>query len=178
MEWKRMIVRSVIITGLTFTGHWNVDTEKAKVSFGIKGPFGTVHGDFTGLKATIDFDEKNPGDGSIAASIDPKTVSTGIGLRNRHLRNEEQYFNTDKYPVISFHSKKIEKTGSGYKAVGELTMKAVTKSVEIPFTFTPSEGGGLFKGHFTIKRVDFNLGKPGGSIGEDVTIDLEVPVKK
>jgi polyisoprenoid-binding protein YceI len=155
-----------------------VDTANAKVSFGIKGPFGTVHGDFTGLKATIDFDEKSPGSGSIAASIDPKMVSTGIGLRNRHLRNEEQFFNTDKYPEISFRSKKIEKTGDGYKAAGELTMKGVTKPVEIPFTFTPTEGGGLFKGHFTIKRLDFNLGKPGGSIGEDVTIDLEVPVKK
>ena len=178
MQLKQIIVRSVIIAGLTFAGHWNVDTTNAKVSFSIKGPFGTVHGDFTGLKATIDFDEKNPAGGSITASIDPKTVSTGIGLRNKHLRNEEQYFNTDKYPEIAFHSKKMEKTGTGYKVVGELTMKGVTKPVEIPFTFTPNDGGGLFKGQFTIKRVDFNIGKPGGSIGEDVTINLEIPVKK
>lgn len=178
MEWKQWITRSVIIVGLSFAGRWNVDSEKAKVSFGIKGPFGTVHGDFTGLKATIDFDEKNPGGGSVTATIDAKTVNTGIGLRNRHLRTEEQFFNTDKYPEISFRSKKIEKAGEGFKAEGELTLKGVTKPVEIPFTFTPAEGGGLFKGHFVIKRLDFNVGKPGGSIGEDVTIDLEIPVKK
>jgi polyisoprenoid-binding protein YceI len=177
MQLKQIIARSVIIAGLSFAGKWNVDQSNAKVNFSIKGPFGTVHGDFTGLKATIDFDEKNPAAGSIAASIDPKTVSTGIGLRNKHLRSEDQFFNTDKYPEIAYHSKKIEKTAAGYKAVGELTMKGVTKPVAIPFTFTRTEGGGLFKGEFTIKRADFNLGKPGGSIGDDVTIGLEVPVK-
>src|SRR5882757_2320806 len=100
MQVQQLIARSVIIAGLVFAGNWTVDTANAKVSFSIKGPFGTVHGDFTGLKATIDFDEKNPAGGSITANIDPKTVSTGIGLRNRHLRNEEEYFNTDKYPEI------------------------------------------------------------------------------
>jgi polyisoprenoid-binding protein YceI len=175
---NQAIARSVVIAGLIFAGSWNVDTVNAKVGFSVKGPFGTVHGNFTGLKATIDFDEKNPGAGSIAASVDAKTVSTGVGMRNKHLRSEDQFFNTDKYPEISFHSKKIEKTATGYEAAGELTMKGVTKPVEIPFTFSNKEGAGLFKGQFTIKRADFSLGKPGGSIGEEVTIDLEVPVKK
>jgi polyisoprenoid-binding protein YceI len=168
----------MLIGAFIFAGNWTVDTANAKVMFAIKGPFGTVHGDFSGLKATIDFDEKNPGSGSISASIDPKTIATGIGLRNKHLRSEEQFFNTDKYPEIAYHSKKIEKTGNGYKAIGELTIKGVTRPVEIPFTFTPRDGGGLFKGQFVIKREDFNIGKQGGSIGDEVTVDLEVPVKK
>ena len=173
-----MIAVPMLIGALTFAGGWTVDTANAKVTFAIKGPFGTVHGDFTGLKATIEFDEKNPGSGSISASIDPKTVSTGIGLRNKHLRSEEQFFNTDKYPEIAYRSKKIEKTGTGYKAIGELTIKGVTKPVDIAFTFTLKDGGGLFKGQFVIKREDFNIGKEGGSIGSEVTVDLEVPVKK
>ena len=160
-------------------GNWNTDAAKAKVAFSVKGPLGTVHGEFTGLKATIQFDPKNPAAGSISASIDPKTVSTGIGLRNHHLRNEEQYLNTDKYPSISFHSKKIEKTGSGYTASGDLTLKGVNKPVQIPFTFSPSGNSGVFKGQFVIKRADFNIGgKPGGSVGDDITISLEIPVSQ
>jgi hypothetical protein len=50
--------------------------------------------------------------------------------------------------------------------------------VEIPFTFTPNGGGGEFKGQFTIKREDYNIGKTGGSIGDMISITLEVPVKK
>jgi polyisoprenoid-binding protein YceI len=159
-------------------GNWKADASRAKVAFSVKGPLGTVHGTFTGLKATIQFDVKNPGAASISASIDAKTVSTGIGMRNHHLQSEEQFLNTDKYPLISFHSRKIEKTGSGYTASGDLTIKGVTKPVQIPFTFTPGGNSGVFKGQFGIKREDFNIGKPGGSTGDDVTISLEVPVSQ
>lgn len=157
-------------------GTWTIDASKAKVEFSVKGIFGTVHGSFTGLKATIRFDEKDPRAGSIMASVDAKTVNTGIGLRNRHLRTEEQFFDTDKYPTIGFKSRTIEKTGSGYTANGELTIKDVTRPVKLPFTFAANGNSGVFKGQFVIKREDFHLGKPGGSIGDDVTIDLEVPV--
>jgi polyisoprenoid-binding protein YceI len=159
-------------------GNWKPDASKAKVAFSVKGPLGTVHGEFTGLKATIQFDVKNPGAGSISASIDANTVTTGIGMRNHHLKSEEQFLNTDKYPEISFHSKKIEKTGSGYTASGDLTIKGVSKPVQIPFTFTPDGNSGVFKGQFVIKREEFNIGKPGGSTGDDVTISLEVPVSQ
>jgi polyisoprenoid-binding protein YceI len=174
-----MILLPLLLLIGTESGTWKADPSKAKVEFSIKGPLGTVHGDFTGLKATIQFDPKNPAAGSISASIDPKTVSTGIGLRNHHLRSEEQYLNTDKYPLISFHSKKIEKTGSGYTASGDLTLKGVSKPVQIPFSFSPSGNSGVFKGQFVIKRGDFNIGgKPGGSVGDDITISVEVPVSQ
>lgn len=178
MKLRQLITRSVLIAGLAVAGNWNVDTAGAKITFSVKGPFGTVNGSFTGLKATIKFDEKDPGGSSVQASIDPTTVSTGIGLRNHHLRTEEQWFNTDKFPLISFQSRKIEKTGAGFKATGELTIKGVSKLVEIPFTFTPNGTDGVFKGQFMIKRTDYNLGKPGGSVGEEITINLLVPVKK
>jgi polyisoprenoid-binding protein YceI len=173
-----MILLPLVLLIGSEIGTWNADASKAKVTFSIKGSMGTVHGDFTGLKTTIQFDAKNPGAGSISATIEAKTVSTGIGLRNHHLRSEEQFLNTDKYPTISFRSKKIEKTGGGYTASGELTLKGVTKPVQLPFTFTPNGNSGAFKGQFIIKREDFNIGKPGGSIGDEITISLEVPVSQ
>lgn len=169
---------SAIIFGLLLTTNWAVDTAKAKVGFSVKGPFGTVNGTFSGLEAVIQFDPNNLAGSSIRATIDAKTVNSGVGLRNHHLRSEEQYLNTDKYPRISYKSSKIEKTGAGYKATGELTIKDVTKSVEIPFTFAPNGNAGVFKGSFTFKREDFNIGKSGGSIGDMITITLDVPVKK
>jgi polyisoprenoid-binding protein YceI len=178
MTAKFVFFRSILFAGSLITGNWTVDAVAAKVSFAIKGPFGTVRGEFTGLKATIQFNEQDLAGSSITASIDPATVSTGIGLRNRHLRDEEQYLNTSNYPAISFRSKKIKRAGSRFTAEGELTLKGVTKPVEIAFTFNSSGDAGLFKGEFTFKRADFNIGKAGGSIGELITMTLEVPVKK
>jgi polyisoprenoid-binding protein YceI len=177
MQLKQIIARSVVVAGLVFAGNWTVDSAKSKVNFSVKGPFGTVHGNFTGLKAKIEFNEKD-GSGSVSASIDAKTVSSGVSMRNKHLTSEEQWLNVAKYPEITYHSKKIEKSDKGFKAIGELTLKGVTKPVEIPFTFTPQGGGGVFKGQFKIKREDYKLGKPGGSVGDEITIDLEIVAKK
>ena len=178
MKFKQMIMSAAIAVLPLAAGNWTADTAKATVSFSVKGPFGTVHGSFTGLKATIMFDEKDPSKGSFSASVEAKTVSTGVGLRNHDLRSKEEWLNTDKYPEISFHSKKIEKAGNSYKAEGELTLKGVTKPVTISFTFTGNGATGVFKGQFPVKREDFNVGKPGGSVGSVITVTLEVPVKK
>jgi polyisoprenoid-binding protein YceI len=178
MTGKLIMATTAILAALTFTGNWKSDAANAKITFSVKGPFGTVNGSFTGLKTEIQFNEKDLAGSSIIASIDPKTVSTGVGLRNRDLRKKEEWFNTDKYPEIRFHAKKIEKTTNGFKAIGELTIKGITKPAEIPFTFDSKGETGLFKGQFTVKREDYNLGKPGGSTGSIVTIHLEVPVKK
>ncbi len=177
MQLKQIIAGSVVLAGMVFAGNWKVDSAKSKVNFSVKGPFGTVHGNFTGLKTTLEFNEKD-GSGSVTASIDAKTVSSGVGMRNKHLNNEEQWLNTAKYPEITYHSKKIEKSANGYKAIGELTLKGITKPVDIPFTFTPQGGDGVFKGQFKIKREDYKLGKPGGSVGDEITIDLEIVAKK
>ncbi|HWK07271.1 MAG TPA: YceI family protein [Puia sp.] len=178
MTFKLMGATVIFMAGLALAGNWQSDPATAKIAFSVKGPFGTVNGSFSGLKSEIRFDQKDLSGSSISASIDPKTVNTGIGLRNRHLRNEEEWFNTDKYPEITFHATKIEKTDNGYKALGELTLKGTTKPAAISFTFTSNGDTGLFKGQFTLKREDFNLGKPGGSVGSIVTLNLEVPVKK
>jgi polyisoprenoid-binding protein YceI len=160
--------------------NWTADASKARVQFTVKGPFpfGTVHGSFSGFKSTIRFDANDLAGSVISASIDAKTVSTGIGLRNRDLREKEEWLDAEKYGEIRYRSAKIEKAGEGYKAIGELTLKGTTRQVEIPFTFDVTGNSGVFKGKFAINREDYKIGKPGGSVGSTVTIELEIPVSK
>jgi polyisoprenoid-binding protein YceI len=156
---------------------WNANASSAQIKFSVKGPFGTVHGNLSGLKSTILFDKDNLAVSSIRASSDPKTISTGIRLRNRDLQ-KEKYLDSDNFPSISFYSDKIQKSGTDYKAIGDLTIKGVTKRIEIPFSFSEKGNAGVFKGSFTIQRRDYGVGKPGGSIGNTITIDLEVSVSR
>lgn len=156
---------------------WNANASTAQIKFSVKGPFGTVDGNLGGLKSTILFDKDNLGGSSIRASTDPKSISTGIKLRNKDLQ-KEKYFNSDKYPLLSFQSNTIQKSGAGYKAFGDLTIKGVTKKIEIPFSFSEKGINGIFKGSFSIQRQDYGIGKQGGSIGNTVSIDVEIPVTK
>ena len=159
------------------TQKWNINAADAQIKFSVKGPFGKVDGNLSGLKSTILFDKDDLSASSIHASTEARSISTGIKLRNKDLQ-KEKYFNSDKYPLLSFQSDKIEKSGAGYKAVGDLTIKGVTKKAEIPFSFSEKRNTGVFKGSFSIQRQDFGIGKQGGSIGSTVSIDLEVQVTK
>jgi len=172
-----IITLAFVLANFRLAENWKVKSKEAKVNFSVEGPFGTVHGSFSGLKATLDFDDKHPEKGSLSASVEVNTINTGIGLRNHDLK-KEKYFNAEKYPQISFKSKSIEKTAKGFKAEGTLTLKDVSKPVAIPFTFTANGSEGVFKGDFEINREDYNIGSKGGSIGSKVNIHLEVPASK
>ena len=162
-------------TEKSITKKWNAKASAAQIKFSVKGPFGTVHGNLSGLRSTIVFEKDNLAASSFSARVDSKSISTGIKLRNSDLQ-KEKYLDSDKYPSISFQSDKIQKSGTGYKAIGDLTIKGVTKSIEIPFTFSEKGNDGVFKGSFTLQRQDYGVGKSGGSIRSTVTVDLEVPV--
>src|SRR6185369_3498530 len=128
--------------GKSSTTKWIANAAQAEISFSVKGPCGTVHGSLSDLKSTILFDADNLASSFIKASVDPKSISTGIRLRNRDLQ-KEKYLNSDTYPSISFQSSAIEKSASGYKATGKLTIKGVTKTVIIPFNFTRNGNAGV-----------------------------------
>jgi polyisoprenoid-binding protein YceI len=159
---------------LSQTAVWKADVSAASVKFTTSAPFGKVTGSLTGLQIYLSFDESNPGSGSISASVDPKTVDTGISLRNTHLREKEEFFNTSKYPLIAFKSLVIKKGASGYVADGNLTIKAVTRYISIPFTCTKTDKKAVFKGQFTIDANDYNVGKG----ARPVTVYFEIPASQ
>ena len=171
---KKVSLQPAVKTPVT---KWNADPSKARITFKVGGPFGTVDGSLSGLQSTILFDKNNLSASAIRASVSVKTISTGIGLRNRDIQ-KEKYLDSDNHPLMSFDSKNIQQTPTGYTAIGNLTIKDVTRSVAIPFTFTENGNTGVFKGGFAIQRQDYHIGKAGGSIGNTVTISLEVPVTK
>ncbi|CAN5778978.1 hypothetical protein BH10BAC3_BH10BAC3_00930 [soil metagenome] len=156
---------------------WKANTAASKIGFSVKGPFGTVNGSFSGLQSTILFDKDKLATSSIIANVSTSSISTGVKLRNSDLQ-KEKYLDAAKHPTISFKSDKIEKSGSGYKAIGEMTIKGISKHQEIPFSFTEKGNEAIFKGTFTIQRQDYGIGKPGGSIGNNVTVDFTIPVSK
>lgn len=138
----------------------------------------TVNGYFKGLKGNITFDPQDLKSARIEASVEVKTISTGIGKRDRDLM-EEKYFNADKYPVVRLVSSSItgtDKQGT-YHLTAALTIKGVTRTVTFPFTAVVSANGCQFTGKFTINRRDFNVG-PDNAIDDKLTVALNVLTKK
>ena len=63
-----------VMAGLMLVEKWNADAASAKISFSIKGPFGTVHGNFTGLKASLQFSEKDLASSSLSATVEAMVI--------------------------------------------------------------------------------------------------------
>lgn len=159
-----------LLTGLVAAAQTQWKPTTASVSFRIKNAGLTVNGTFSGFQGQLNFDPANPEKSMLVASVEAKTVETGIGLRNDHLRKKE-YLDAAAFPKVTLKSTRITAKGNGvYTGAFELSLKGVTKPVSFPFTCT----NGTFDGEFRIDRRDFGVGKNSLIMGDEVTIMIHV----
>jgi polyisoprenoid-binding protein YceI len=142
--------------------------------YSVKFDGGDPAGEFTGLKGTIIFDEKNLPASKFDVTIDAKSINTGNGMKNTHA-NSANWFDTEKYPTISFTSSSITRTAAGYDAKGTMEIKGVKKDFTIPFTFANN----TFTSNFEVNRLDFGIddGKH-PKMPPAMKVSLVVPVTK
>ena len=156
----------------TFAQQWKPVT--AGVTFKIKMLGSTINGKFRGFSGVLKFDANDLNNASLVGSVEASTLDTDNNIRNRHLKEKEDFFNVAKYPSIKMKSTKIEKIGNDFVGYFDLTIKETTKNVKIPFTFKQEGNNATFLGSTTINRREWAVG--GGTLGmsEDVTFTILV----
>lgn len=82
------------------------------------GTFDVIEGNYVMDRNSLDY---------LEIKFDLTSVNTGIDGLNGHLQNED-FFEVETYPEAIFISKEIKKDS----IVGDLTLKGVTKEIEIP----------------------------------------------
>jgi polyisoprenoid-binding protein YceI len=162
---------------LQWYAQWKIIPANAKVKFFVKEGKGYEEGVFTGVKGDIDFDPAQLDKSSINAFIDVKTINTGIDMRDESLRSKD-FFETDTYPTLCYKATHVTKTDTGFLAHGSLSIKKATLPVLLPFTFTPTDSGAVFKGSFTIDRYKWGVGTKDDGVGNIVRVEMEIPVGK
>lgn len=86
-----------------------------------------------------------------------------------------EVLDAERYPEIVFRSTSAEKTGAGWKVIGNLTLHGQTR----PVTVEVRETGGHYVGTSRFKQADFGI-KPvkvaGGTVRvkDEVQIDLDI----
>jgi len=164
-----------LATNIAGTQYMPAD-QGSSLQFTVKNLGFDVTGTFKGLQGNITFDPANPASAAFDVTIDASSVNTDNSLRDGHLR-EDSYFDVKHYPKIHFVSTQVNGQNGSYKITGNLTIKKTTKVVSFPFTATASGDGYLFKGKFTIKRRDFDVGGF-STISDELTVVLNVAAKK
>ena len=151
---------------------YTVLADQAKIGFTIKNAGFKVNGSMKGLKGDIKFSPDDLGLCAISLSVSTASVDTDNKTRDKHLRGED-YFEVEKYPTITFTSTSVKKSGNGYLVKGTFKVKNTTKEVEIPFTFQQN----VFKGSFSINRIEYGVGKKSWIMDKTVNITFQIPVE-
>ncbi len=153
----------------------------SKVHFIIKNFGIKTGGELSGIKGEIFFFTSDLAACRVNVSVDASTVDTDNGSRDGHLKDSE-YFDVEKYPVITINSTKIDKTNKTeagyYYFTGTLTMHGITKAIAFPFKAEKINDDYLFTGEFEIDRLDYGIGDKSAVLSNTVNVSLSVLAKK
>ena len=121
---------------------------------------------------------------SVNFSANTASVNTRNARRNNHLKSPD-FFDSAKYPKMTFTSTRVVKSGDELKVTGEFTLRGVTKTITIAINalrFADTGRAGYKAGvmaRTSINRRDYkvNYGTP-AVVGDKVTIILNLEAKK
>ena len=115
-------------------GTWVIDPSHSQIEITarhlmvskVRGSFQTFSGAVT-IGGT-------PEESAVEVTIDAASVNTGAEDRDGHLRSGD-FLDVEAYPTITFQSTSIERNGSAYRLIGNLTLRGVTKPLTLDMDY-------------------------------------------
>lgn len=171
-------------SALPHPGTWYIDVAHSSVNFTARHLMSKVRGNFKDFDGTITIAEEPEGS-AVEANIRVGSVDTGQSMRDDHLRTGD-FFLVEEHPHASFRSTAVRRDGDEWQMTGDLTIRGVTRSVELEVEHlgvAPNPLGEGLRAGFTastqVNRDDFGLSwglaEGGGAmVGKKVGIELDV----
>jgi polyisoprenoid-binding protein YceI len=114
---------SVLETAIP-TGTWNVDPAHTSVEFAVKHMgLATVKGRAAGVEGTL-------ADGRLEGEVDAASITTHEPDRDAHLASPD-FFDVERHPRLRLVTTGIVREGDELVAQAELTIKGITRPVEL-----------------------------------------------
>jgi polyisoprenoid-binding protein YceI len=155
---------AVILSASAFAQNWKLDPAHSKIHFNTKYlVISDVEGQFKEFEGTFTSSKEDWTDLGASVTVQVNSLTTDNEMRDKHLKSDD-FFNAEKFPTITFTSKGIRMIEKNkYILTGDLTIRDVTKRVEVPLVYggTVKDPWGNIKAGFkatgTINRKDYNL---------------------
>ena len=145
------------------TGTWVLDPVHSSIGFAVPySGIGTFRGTFE------DFDAKLV-DGRLEGVAKVGSVKVDDENLAGHLQSPD-FFDAEQYPELRFVSRSIERAGDRVSVDGDLTLRGVTKPVEISGTVT-----GPLENAYGQQRIGFDLETTVDRQDYGITWNMELP---
>jgi polyisoprenoid-binding protein YceI len=170
---------------------WTVDATHSSIKFNVSHlTVSEVEGRFKAFTGTVESPSKDFNNSIADFTVASASVTTDDNTRDNHLKSDD-FFNTEKYPQITFKSTSFKKVKDNvYALEGNMTIRDVTKKVKFAVLY----GGTVvdpygntkagFKATGKINRKDYGLKwskltEAGGAVvGDEVNILLNFEFTK
>ncbi len=154
-------------------GNWLVQDGTLELSIQQMGS--EVAGRFEKWSATITFDERQtPGPvGSVDVLVDIGSLQLG-SVTDQAMGPD--FFDRERFPTARFAAR-IERTNSGYEAIGTLTIRDKSLPVTLPFDLDIDGNQARMHGSLTLERLEFDIGRSvtdPASLGRAVDIQVSL----
>jgi polyisoprenoid-binding protein YceI len=170
---------------------WIVDPVHSDVQFKIKHlVISSITGSFKNFEGGATSDASDFENAEIHFSLDVDSIDTNQNMRDEHLKSAD-FFDAEQFPHITFQSNYFHKVkGDNYKLSGLLTLKGITKPIELDAEYggTERDANGNIRSGFEVEgrisRQEFGLNymqltETGGLlIGEDVKLIANIQLIK
>jgi len=193
MKFRSLILSALLLGAASIasaTDAFTIDSRHSEAMFRVRHFMSKVSGKFPDVSGVVNIDKANPAASSVNVSIKTATIDTGVADRDKHLRSAD-FFDTDKFPEISFKSTKIAPTSRKdvYDVTGDFTMHGVTKQITLPVEVLGWQSGPQgdrvgFSLNTSVNRKDYGviwnraLDNGGYMLGDDVEVNVAVEAVK
>jgi len=167
---------------------YTVDDAHSFVEFSVRLiGFNRVRGSFPRYQAHIYYDSAAVARSSVSVRLTVESVDTNNQERDHDLASTE-FFDAKRFPFMRFESREVRADGPGFVAMGDLTIRDVTRPLSIPFAITTPVGPDPFGntrfsavGRVVLNRRDFGVNGPdfwNRAISDSVEIEFEVGCRR
>jgi polyisoprenoid-binding protein YceI len=175
---------STILPGLV-AGTWNLDPNHSELGFTVRHMMvSRIRGRFRAYSGSAQVAD-DPLRSAVTVTIDATSFESGNETRDNAVKSAD-YLDVATHSEYTFHSTEIRADGDQYVLAGELTIRGITRAVELPFEYNGSTRDPFgndrigFSARGEINRKDFGivteLPMDGGGVvvGEKVNLELDV----
>jgi polyisoprenoid-binding protein YceI len=170
---------------------WKIDSAHSEIDFAVRHMMiSNARGRFEKFSGAVEFDEQEPTRSSVEVQIEAASINTREPQRDAHLKSPD-FLNVEKYPTLSFKSKRIEIVDSTHgRIIGDFTIRDVTREVvlDVEYSGQALSPMGTTSAGFTastkFNRKDWGLTwnvalETGGLlVGDEIKVDISLEIVK
>lgn len=148
-----------VVPGTGAVEYTDVNPAASTISFTYNQMGSRAYGTFSKFEGTLDFDTTHPEAAHAKLTIDLDSIDAGSSDANEELK-KSPWFDTATFPVATFESTGVKDLGNNrYQITGNLTLRGVTRKVQVPVFLKAENAIGIFDGELTLERDDFKIGE-------------------